>query len=79
LYSIVACVSAWVRNPLEDASNLVEATSYEGIFGHKDKEECTNGCFKRVVMNILRSSRYNTTVCKSRWDHAKIYLSGKAK
>lgn len=76
LKSIVPCASVWERNLLADASKLVEAASLEGNTVCKDKEDCTNGCLRRAVMNRLRSSGYNAAVCKSRWDQANGYPSG---
>lgn len=76
LKSIVPCTSIWERNLLADVSKLVEAVSHEGNIVCKDKEDCTNGCLRRAVMNRLRSSGYNAAVCKSRWDHANGYPSG---
>lgn len=76
LKSIVPCASIWERNLLADVSKLVEAVSHEGNTVCKDKEDCTNGCLRRAVMNRLRSSGYNAAVCKSRWDNANGYPSG---
>jgi len=76
LKSIVPCASVWERNLLADASKLVEAASHEGNTVCKDKEDCTNGCLRRAVMNRLRSSGYNAAVCKSRWDHPNGFPSG---
>jgi len=76
LKSIVSCASIWERNLLADVSKLVEAVSHEGNTVCKDKEDCTNGCLRRAVMNRLRSSGYNAAVCKSRWDHTNGYPSG---
>lgn len=76
LKSIVPCTSIWERNLLADVSKLVEAVSHEGNIVCKDKEDCTNGCLRRAVMNRLRFSGYNAAVCKSRWDHANGYPSG---
>lgn len=76
LKSIVPCASVWERNLLADASKLVEAASHEGNIVCKDRQECTNGCIRRAVMNRLRSSGYNAAVCKSRWDQATGYPSG---
>lgn len=75
LKSIVPCASIWERNLLADVSKLVEAVSHEGNTVCKDKEDCTNGCLRRAVMNRLRFSGYNAAVCKSRWD-ANGYPSG---
>jgi len=68
-------ISLRERKLLAAASKLVEAASNGGNIVYKDKEQFTNGCLEQAIMNRLRSSGYNATVCKSKWDHANGYPS----
>eukprot|EP01018_Ginkgo_biloba_P021948 Gb_40428 [translate_table: standard] len=76
LKSLIPCVSLWERNLLADTSKFVEAVNLEANTTCKDKEECSNGCLRRAIMNRLRTSGYNAAICKSRWDHACGYPAG---
>ncbi|KAH9288777.1 hypothetical protein KI387_032894, partial [Taxus chinensis] len=76
LKSLVVCASVWERNILADTSKFVEAANHEANTICKDKDECTNGCLRRAIMNRLRSLGYDAAVCNSTWDHACGYPTG---